>query len=50
LLKAVAYDAKLSRLGQVWVTTEIENEPSIKAYTAAAFDIRAFSSVFHFKN
>ena len=50
LLKAVAYDAKLSKLRQVSVTTEIENEPSIKAYTAAAFDIRAFSSVFHFKN
>ena len=50
LLKAVAYDAKLSRLGQVCVTTEIENEASIKAYKAAAFDIRAFSNAFHFKN
>jgi len=50
LLKAVAHDAKLSKLDEVRVTTEIENEASMKAYKAAAFDIGSFSSVFHFKN
>jgi hypothetical protein len=50
LLKSVAYDAKVRKLGRVCVTTEIENEASIKAHRAAAFDIRTFHSVFHFKN
>jgi Acetyltransferase (GNAT) family len=50
LLKAVASDAKRKGLREVCVTTEIENEASLKAYKAAAFQMRAFNCVFHFKN
>jgi len=50
LLGAVASDAKRKGLREVCVTTEIENEASLKAYKAAAFDVRAFNCVFHFKN
>ena len=50
LLNAVASDAKRKGLREVCVTTEIENEASLKAYKAAAFHMRAFNCVFHFKN
>jgi len=50
LLRAVASDAKSSGLRKILVTTEVENEPAMKAYRAAGFEIESFNSVFHFKN
>jgi|SRR5437588_3135547 len=50
LLKAVAYEAKSRRLREVVVITEVENEASLNAYKAAGFNIRSFTSAFHFKN